>query len=55
MTNDQGNVEIGKSIGPVSVKVEIDPSAPIKNSPVNNQNKVMHRRECAAGLRTEGC
>ena len=54
--NDEGNVVVGKSVGPVGVEVEVDPSAPIINSGVGQiMSDPMKIRECAAGLRTEGC
>ena len=53
--NSDGNIVVGKSVGPVGAEVEIDPSAPIKISPTLNPRNALNRRECAAGLKTDGC
>lgn len=49
VASEDGNVEIGRSIGPVGVKIEIDPSAPIKNSPILNPQRRLRRGECLVG------
>jgi hypothetical protein len=54
--NDQGNIEAGYSKGGVGIEIEIDPKAAILNTPTGKLfSDPMRKRECAAGLRTQGC